>query len=68
MLAVEGRAVDRLLQVHAVIDMVQEQQQRPLVLLVAAGRAERHIRLAVAEREPRRQGGARPLARRQRRG
>ena len=37
--------------------------QRPLVLLIAARRAERHVRLAVAQRERGRQRGARPLAR-----
>ena len=36
-LGMESRAVDRLLQIHAVIDMVQQHQRRPLVLLVAAG-------------------------------
>ncbi len=36
---------------------------RPLVLLLAARRAERHPRLAVAQREARRQRRARPLAR-----
>ena len=40
----------------------QENDQRPLVLLLAARRAERHPRLAVAQREAGRQRGARPLA------
>src|SRR5581483_10660359 len=38
---VELRAVDRLLQIHAVMDVVQEELGRPLVLAVAAGGAER---------------------------
>src|ERR1700674_3695285 len=59
MLVVKGRAVDPLLQVHAVVDVVQEHQQRPLVLLVAARRAEGEIRLAVLERHRRGQGAAR---------
>jgi hypothetical protein len=37
------------LQVHAEIDVVDEELQRPLVLLIAAGRAEHHERLAVLE-------------------
>ena len=66
MLAVPGRRVDRLLQVHAAMDMAQEHLGDPLVLLVAARRAPAHVRLAVAMGEGRRQRGARPLARRQR--
>ncbi len=62
MLGVEGRAVDRLLQVHPVMGMVQEHQGRPLVLLVAAGRAEGEIGFAVLERERRRQCAARAPA------
>jgi hypothetical protein len=42
----EGREVDRLLQVHAEQHVVEEEVQRPLVLLVTAGRAERQVRLA----------------------
>src|SRR5258707_263402 len=37
--AVPGRRVDRGLQVHAVADVVEHEQQLPLVLLVAARRA-----------------------------
>ena len=63
-LRAEARRVDRLLQVQAVVDVAQERVQRPLVLLVAAGRAEREVRVAVAQGQRRRQRGARPLARR----
>src|SRR6266550_2495154 len=42
---VERREVDRLLQVHAERQVVEEEQQRPLILLVAAWRAEREVRL-----------------------
>ena len=48
---VEARRVDRGLQVQPAIDVLQEEVQRPLILLVAAGRAERQIRIAAAERE-----------------
>ena len=68
MLAVPGRRVDRLLQVHAAMDVAQEHLRDPLLLLVAARRAPAHVRLAVAMREGRRQRGTRPLARRQRAG
>ena len=49
-----------------VVDVAQERVQRPLVLQVTAGRAERQVRLAVAQRQRRRQRRARPLARRER--
>ena len=52
-LGVKGRTVDRLPQVHAVMDVVQKHQQRPLVLLVAAWRAEGEIGPAVLERHRR---------------
>ena len=39
MLGVPGRGVDRLLQIHAGVDVAQEKLRDPLVLLVAAGRA-----------------------------
>ena len=42
--------------------------QRPLVLLVPAGRAERQVGLSLPQRQGRRQRGPRPLARRDRRG
>jgi hypothetical protein len=48
MLGMKGRAVDRLLQVHAVMDVVQ--QQRLLILLVAARRAEGEVQRATAAR------------------
>ena len=59
MLGVEGRRFDRLLQVHAEMDVAQEHVERPLVLLVAARRAERQIGLAVAQREGGREHGPR---------
>ncbi|MCY1513454.1 hypothetical protein D9M68_479550 [compost metagenome] len=60
--------VDRLLQIQPVVDVAQEEQQLPLLLLVAAGRAECQVGLAVAQRQRGRERGARPLARRQRAG
>ena len=65
MVVVEHRRVDGFLQIHAVMNMAQEEHQFPLLLLVTARRAERQIGLAFAQREIRRQRGARPLARRQ---
>ena len=62
MLGVPGRRVDRLLQVHAGMDMAQEELRDPLVLLVAAGRAPGEVGLAVAQRHGRRERRARPLA------
>ena len=44
----ELRRIDRLLQVQAAVDMPEEHVERPLLLLVAAGRAPRKPRLAVA--------------------
>ena len=44
MLRMEQRRVDRFLQVHAVMHMAQEKDQLPLVLLIAARRAEDHPR------------------------
>ena len=64
---VELRRVDRLLQVQPSIDMAEEDVERPLLLLVAAGRSPGEPRLAVAEREARRQGRARPCTRAERR-
>src|SRR6185437_10212207 len=66
-LAMPGRRVDRLLQVHAAMDMAEEHLRDPLLLLVAARRAPAHVRLAGAMGEGRRERRARPLARRQRR-
>src|SRR3954468_23648986 len=51
MVRVEARRVDRLLQVQAAVDVPQKEVERPLVLLVAARRAEREIWVAVAESE-----------------
>src|SRR5262249_27024049 len=61
-LGVPGRRIDRLLKIESPMDMAQEELRRPLVLLVAAGRAPREIRLAVTQRQGGRQRGARPFA------
>ena len=66
MIGVEARRVDRRLQVVAEDDVTQEDVQRPLVLLIAAGRSEREVREAVAERERGRERRPRPLAGRER--
>ena len=66
-LGVEVGRVDRLLQVQPAIDVVEEDVQRPLLLLVAAGRAVREPRLAAAQHEPRRERRPRPRARHERR-
>src|SRR5829696_9172808 len=50
---VEFGRVDRSLQVEAERNMAEERVQRPLLLLIAAGRPPREARRAVvAEREP----------------
>src|SRR4030095_16708608 len=64
-LGVEHRRVDRLLRVEAEVDEREEEDERPLVLLVAPGRAEREC-LALSARDRRRQRRARPLPRRER--
>ena len=64
----EVRCVDRLLQVLSQVDVAQEDVERPLLLLVAAGRAPREVRLAVAKRKAGRERRPRPRARPQRRG
>src|SRR3989304_5033248 len=51
MACVEGRSVDRDLQVHAEIDAVQEELERPLVLLIRPRGAERHERFSLLERQ-----------------
>src|SRR3954453_23037301 len=65
-LGVPGRRVDRLLDVHAAMDMEPEELRGTLVLLVAAGRAPGEIGLAIAQRQRGRERGARALARRKR--
>ena len=62
MIHVPGREVDGFLEVHAVQRVAQEEDRRPLVLLVAARRAEREIRLALAQHHRRRQRAVGPLA------
>jgi hypothetical protein len=60
---VEVRGVDRLLEVAAEVEMAEQRVELPLVLHVAAGRADRHVGLAVAEHQSRRQRRARALPR-----
>src|SRR5262245_41156419 len=60
---VERRRVQRRLHVHPELDHVQEELQRPLVLLVAARRAEREPWPPVPGSEGRRQCCPRALAR-----
>ena len=48
MQVVEHRRVNRFLEVQAIVEVTQQQQQRPLVLLVAAGRAADEVGCAVA--------------------
>src|SRR3954452_3608046 len=59
---VGARRGDLLLQVQAAVDMPEEEVERPLVLLVAAGRAEREVWGAAAESKRRREPRARALA------
>ena len=67
MLRMPSRRVDRFLQIHASMHVAQKKLRDPLILLVAAGRAPGEIGLAVAQRQRRRQRGARTFARRERR-
>ena len=55
--------VDRRLQVEPAIDVAQQHVDRPLLLLVAAGRAPREPRLAAPEDEARRERRPRPRSR-----
>src|SRR6185437_9531926 len=65
---VERRSDDRFLEVHAEQHVVEEEAERPLVLLVTAGGAERQVGLAVAQGQAGRQRGARTAAGGQRTG
>src|SRR4051794_17328729 len=67
MLGMPRRRVDGFLQVHAGMNVAQEELRGPLVLLIAAGRSPRQIWLAVAQCHGRTERSARTLARRQRR-
>jgi len=51
----DGGRIQRLLNVHLEVDIVQKKLQRPLILTVAAGCAEDHKRLAVTRHQRRRQ-------------
>src|SRR5580704_15942484 len=50
MLGMPSRRVDRLLHIHARVDMTQKELRDPLILAVAAGRAPGEVWLAVAQR------------------
>ena len=65
-LGVMARRVDRGLEVEPVMDVGEEGVQRPLVLLVAAGCADRETRLAAAGGQRRRERGPRTFAGRDR--
>src|SRR3546814_8725877 len=58
MLAVERGRVDRFLQVQPMMQVAQKEDQRPLILLVAAGRAPGEVGLAVLQRHRWRQGSS----------
>lgn len=60
---VEVGGVDRGLEIHPEDRVVQEHIQRPLVLHVATGGTEGHVRRTIFERERRRQRRTGPLAR-----
>src|SRR3546814_16542513 len=62
MLAVERGCVDRFLPVPPMMQVAQKEDQLPLILLVAAGRALGEVGLAVLPRHRWRQGGARPAS------
>ena len=62
------RIVDGGLQVHPVDHVVQEEADRPLVLLVTTRCPERHVGLALAEHQAWRQRGTRPAPWRERAG
>ena len=47
----EARRLDRGLQVHAKVDQIEEELERPLILLVPAGRAEGQEWITVAGRD-----------------
>src|SRR6185312_8439869 len=64
MLAAELRRLDRLLQIHAEHQPVQEELQLPLILLIAAHAAESHPGFAVLRYQRWADGGARPFVRR----
>ena len=64
MAGVKLRRVNRLLQIHPVMDMTQEERQAPLILFVAPGRTESQIGTAVLEGEVRRERCPRALSRR----
>ena len=59
---VERRRVDGRLQMQPEVDMAQEEGQRPLVLPVTTGSPERHVRLAVFQRDCGRQCRPRAFA------
>src|SRR4051794_35970988 len=62
-LGVVARCIDRFLEVHPEMHMREERVERPLILLVAARRAEREVGLAIPCHHRRRECRPRPLAR-----
>src|SRR3546814_7379543 len=64
----EHRRVYRLLEVQPVMDMPEEELERPLVLLVPARRAESHVGAAVSRDQRRGESRSGPLARGEARG
>src|ERR1700679_1722647 len=67
MFGMPGRGIDRFLKIHAGMDVAREKLRDPLILPLAARRAPPEIGFPVAQRERRRQRGARSFAGRQRR-
>src|SRR6185437_17168389 len=61
-LGVVVRRVDRGLEIEVLVDMAEEDVERPLVLLVASGGAEGQARRSVAAGDGGRQRRPRPLA------
>ena len=66
--AVEHWRVDGFLEIQSLMKMAQQEQERPLILLIAAGRTADEIGFAVALDQGWREGCARPSARDQTRG
>src|SRR4029453_2273483 len=65
MLGMPCGRIDRLLQIHFAVNVPEEKLRRPLILLIATGRAPRQVWLAVVQRECRAQRRAWTLARHQ---
>ena len=61
----KARRLDRFLHVHPEVDKIQEKLKRPLILLIAAGRAEGEEGFGATRRDRGGQRGARAFARSQ---